>query len=72
MNLNSIHSWASGTIVVVVFNKAPGIRAWGLKTSGDHAPARETKDPAETVKDPKGETPVLGVVVIDGIELKLA
>ena len=65
LNLNSIHSWKSVTRVVVVF-----VTGAGLYTSGDHAPASETNDPAETVADPKlGGIPVLGVTVIDGIEL---
>ena len=63
MNLNSIHSWKSGTIVVVKIVKAGS----GLYTSGDHAPSRETNDPAETVKGPLGLT-----TVSDGIELKSA
>ena len=45
-----------------------------MYTSGDHAPARETNDPAETVKDP-GITggPVEGLTTVsDGIELKSA
>lgn len=41
-----------------------------LYTSGDHAPARETNDPAETVKDP-GPGGVLTTVSY-GIELKSA
>ena len=65
LNLNSIHSWKSVTRVVVVF-----VTGAGLYTSGDHAPASETNDPAETVADPAlGGGPVLGVTVIDGIEL---
>jgi len=65
LNLNSIHSWKSVTRVVVVFVKPVA----GLNTSGDHAPASETNDPAETAADPGLAVPVLGVTNIDGIEL---
>jgi hypothetical protein len=65
LNLNSIHSWKSVTRVVVVFVKPVA----GLNTSGDHAPASATNDPAETVADPGLAVPVLGTSVIDGIEL---
>lgn len=68
MNLTSIHSWKSGTSVIVEFVK-PGAL---LYTSGDHAPSSETKDPGETIADPGLVGPKLGVTVIDGIELKSA